>query len=142
MGGLRKRAGREREHLIDVNLSTQLLVASCGGEVFLSSPITSGKAGFRTPKGRFRTSVKLRDDWTESPYAEGPGYFVPRVLRYAIGFGGEYYLHTWEHPDLADFGPGSQDGPYASVGCILAPDEVMAALYSWAPRGTAVYIHD
>ena len=123
-------------YLIDVNLTTQSMVAYHNGQVFISSPITSGRPGYRSPVGTFYTSTKYQHVWFEYH-----GLYTPQYVKYAIRFWGLYYLHTWDQPALSDFGPGSQNGPYASLGCIEMPDNVMAAIYSWAPYGTAVRIH-
>ena len=129
-------------YLINVNLTTQSMVASHCGVVFIRSLITSGKPGFRGPVGTFYTAAKSRNVTFHSPYpVPGTrGYYPPTFVKYAIQFYGLYFLHTWPEPTTA-FGVGSQNGPYASLGCIQMPDAVMAALYSWAPRGTSVYIH-
>ncbi len=129
-------------YLISVNLTTQSMVASHCGVVFIRSLITSGRPGFRSPVGTFYTATKSRNITFHSPYpVPGTrGYYPPTFVKYAIQFYGLYFLHTWPEPTSA-FGVGSQNGPYASLGCIQMPDAVMAALYSWAPRGTSVYIH-
>lgn len=123
-------------YLINVNLTTQSMVASHCGSIFISSPITSGRPGYRSPLGTFYTSTKYQHVWFEYH-----GLYTPRYVKYAIRFYGLYYLHTWSQPSLSAFGPGSQNGQYASLGCIEMPDNVMAAIYNWAPAGTAVYIH-
>jgi lipoprotein-anchoring transpeptidase ErfK/SrfK len=123
-------------YLIDVNLTTQSMVASHCGRVFISSLITSGRPGYRSPTGTFYTSTKYYHVWFEYK-----GLYTPRYVKYAIRFWGLYYLHTWSQPSLSAFGPGSQNGQYASLGCIEMPDNVMAALMNWAPSGTAVHIH-
>jgi hypothetical protein len=129
-------------YLINVNLTTQSMVASRCGVVFIRSLITSGRPGFRGPVGTFHTTTKLRNVTFHSPYPVPgtPGYYPPTFIKYAIQFYPHYYLHTWPEPTSA-FGIGSQNSRYASLGCIQMPDPVMAALYSWAPRGTTVYIH-
>jgi lipoprotein-anchoring transpeptidase ErfK/SrfK len=123
-------------YLIDVNLTSQSMVASRCGVVFITSPITSGRPGYRSPTGTFYTSTKYQHVWFEYH-----GLYTPRYVKYAIRFWGLYYLHTWSQPALSDFGPGSQNGQYASLGCIEMPDNVMAAIYNWEPTGTAVRIH-
>lgn len=130
-------------HLIDVNLSTQSLVASSCGTAYLTSPITSGMPGLRTPTGRFPIFLKQRNLNFYSPWPRSSQYYYPPMfVAYAAEFaGGGYYLHTDPNEPLNAFGPGSQNGPYASHGCIHVPNEVMASLYAWAPYGTRVYIH-
>lgn len=129
-------------YLIDVNLTTATMVASRCGVVFIQSLITSGRPGFRSPTGTWYTSRKLSNVIFRSPYPVPgtPGYYPPTFVKYAIQYNWPYYLHTWPEP-LSAFGPGSENGPYASLGCIEMPDAVMAALFAWAPTGTAVHIH-
>lgn len=130
-------------HLVDVDLSTQTLVASSCGTVYLSSPITSGMPGLRTPTGSFPIFLKQRNVTFYSPWPRSSRYYYPPMfVAYAAEFaGGGYYLHTDPEEPLSAFGPGSQDGPYASHGCIHVPSEIMASLYAWAPFGTHVVIH-
>lgn len=130
-------------HLIDVNLTTQTLVASSCGTVYLSSPITSGRAGLRTPTGSFPIFLKQRNLTFYSPWPRSSRYYYPPMfVAYAAEFaGGGYYLHTDPGEPLNAYGAGSQDGPYASHGCVHVPSEIMASLYAWAPYGTRVVIH-
>jgi L,D-transpeptidase catalytic domain len=129
--------------LIDVNLSTESLVASNCGTVYLSSLITSGMPGLRTPTGSFSIFLKQRNVYFYSPWpASSKYYYPPMFVAYAEEFArGGYYLHTDPNEPAGAYGPGSQNGPYASHGCVHVPYGVMARLYAWAPYGTRVYIH-
>jgi lipoprotein-anchoring transpeptidase ErfK/SrfK len=52
------------------------------------------------------------------------------------------FIHSaeWE-PDSA-YGPGSQDGPYHSHGCIHVQNGPLATLYNWANVGATVIVMD
>ncbi len=129
--------------LIEVNLSTQQLVAyECTHEV-LATPITSGRPGLRTPTGNFTIFLKEQNVYFYSPWPQGdPNYYPPMFVAYAMEFlDGGFFLHTDPDEPASGFGPGSQDGPYASHGCVHVPYSVMATLYSWAADGAAVSIH-
>jgi lipoprotein-anchoring transpeptidase ErfK/SrfK len=128
---------------IDVNLTTQHLVATSCGEIFVATPITSGRQRLRTPTGIFYVLVKERDVMFNSPWPEGDDdYYPPMLVAYAMEFlDGGYFLHTDPDEPLSAFGPGSQNGPYASHGCVHVPASVMASLYGWADEGTIVTIH-
>lgn len=128
---------------IDVDLTTQRLVATDCGRVFVSSAVTSGRAGLRTPTGEFTVLDKEQDVTFVSPWPEGdPNYYPPMPVAYAIEFlDGGYFLHTDPDEPVGAFGRGSEDGPYASHGCVHVPTEVMARLYGWTGDATTVTIH-
>ena len=46
---------------------------------------------------------------------------------------------SWQ-PD-ATLGPGSQNGPFASHGCVHVPLAAVTTLYQWAPIGTPVVVY-
>jgi L,D-transpeptidase-like protein len=129
---------------IDVDLSAQRLVATECGRVFLSTPITSGRAGLRTPTGTFPIYLKEKNVYFYSPWPQGdPNYYPPMFVAYAMEFlDGGYFLHTDPDEPPNAFGPGSEDGQYASHGCVHVPIDAMTSLYAWAGQGTAVTIHD
>lgn len=128
---------------LDVNLTAQQLVARDCARVVVSTPITSGRSGLRTPTGAFAIMLKEQDVTFFSPWPQGdPNYYPPMQVAYAMEFlDGGYFLHTDGEEPLGAFGPGSEDGPYASHGCVHVPTAVMHELYSWAADGTAVAIH-
>jgi lipoprotein-anchoring transpeptidase ErfK/SrfK len=135
--------GAAAAHLIDVDLSSQELVAEAAGQVVLSTPITSGRPGMRTPTGCFSIYRKLTNTVFISPWPPGsPDYYPPLQVAYAMEFrSGGFYLHTDPNEPDSAFGPGSENGPDASHGCVHVPLEVMSQLFPWAPYGTVVHIH-
>ena len=135
--------GAGAAHLIDVDLSTQELVAEAGGQVVLSTPITSGMPGLRTPTGCFSIYRKLANTVFTSPWPPGSQYYYsPMPVAYAMEFlGGGFFLHTDPNEPDSAFGPGSENGPDASHGCVHVPLDVMTQLFPWTPYGTVVHIH-
>jgi len=135
--------GAGAANLIDVDLSTQELVAEAGGQVVLITPITSGMPGLRTPTGCFSIYRKLTNTVFTSPWPPGSQYYYsPMQVAYAMEFlGGGFFLHTDPNEPDSAFGPGSEDGPDASHGCVHVPLDVMTQLFPWTPYGTVVYIH-
>jgi lipoprotein-anchoring transpeptidase ErfK/SrfK len=129
--------------VIDVDLTTQQLVASSCGDRFLSTPITSGRPGLRTPTGSYTVYLKEQNVYFFSPWPQGdPNYYPPMFIAYAMEFlDGGYFLHTDPAEPAAAFGPGSENGPYAAHGCVHVPIPVMVKLYAWTDSGTAVLIH-
>lgn len=129
--------------LVDIDLLSQRLVASECGQTFVTTPITSGRPDLRTPTGTYTIFLRQRDVYFYSPWPEGdPNYYPPMPVAYAIEFLDDgYFIHT--DPDEPDgaYGPGSEDGPYASHGCVHVPYSAMASLYEWAVEGTRVDIH-
>jgi lipoprotein-anchoring transpeptidase ErfK/SrfK len=131
------------DKLIDVNLTTQQLVAWRCSERQFSTPITSGRPELRTPTGSYTIYLKERNVYFYSPWPPGdPNYYPPMFVAYAMEFlGGGYFLHTDPDQPASAFGPGSQDGPFATHGCVHVPIAVMVGLYAWADDGTLVLVH-
>src|SRR5207245_2429247 len=46
---------------------------------------------------------------------------------------------SWQ--PYSTLGPGSQNGPYASHGCIHVPLPAVRILFNWAPLGTPVVVY-
>lgn len=53
---------------------------------------------------------------------------------------GGFYIHNAPWEPATAYGPGSQNGPYASHGCVHVPYSAMQALYNWAAPGTTLVI--
>lgn len=116
------------EKHIYVNLKTQILTAYDGGELFMQTPISSGK-WFPTPTGEFTIWVKLRS--TRMSGGEGADYYnlpnVPYVMFFSnsevsasSGFSlhGTYWHNNFGHP--------------MSHGCVNMKTTDIAKLYEWA----------
>lgn len=113
---------------IYVNLKTQILTAYDGGELFMQTPISSGK-WFPTPVGEFTIWVKLRS--TRMSGGQGADYYnlpnVPYVMFFSnsevpasSGFSlhGTYWHNNFGHP--------------MSHGCVNMKTTDVAKLYEWA----------
>ncbi len=128
--------------VIEVSLSQQSAVFYQNRCVVNSSLITTGRPGLRTPSGTFHvfshsSPAHFVSRWPRS----SPNYYTPETTQWALGYeSGGYYFHDapWEPSD--GFGPGSENGPSASHGCIHVPTPVMQWLYGWATNGTTVIV--
>lgn len=112
---------------IEVDLSQQRLYAHQNGQILFTTLISSGRAPYRTPIGRFRIWAKVRRQTMS-----GPGYRLPNV-QWVMYFAGENAIHgTYWHNNF---------GHPMSHGCINATNKAAKWLYNWAPYGTIVVVH-
>lgn len=116
---------------IDVNLSTQTLVAYEGKNVVVKGLISSGTANHKTVTGDFNIYIKyVKQDMVGG---EGAEHYdlpdVPYVMYFYQDYGihGAYWHHNWGH--------------VMSHGCVNTPVDMAKTLYYWAPMGTPVHIH-
>ena len=115
------------EKWIDVNLTTQSLVAYEGQRPVYWATVSTGRARTPTPTGRYRIYKKLR-----STTMSGPGYRF-RDVPHVMYFHGNYTLHgTYWHSNF---------GRPMSHGCVNLRLADAQWLYEWAPVGTLVVIH-
>ena len=130
--------------VIEVTLATQDAVFYDDGCVAGSSPITSGMAGLRTPAGTYHiyakdTPITFYSQWPKS----SPYYYAPETAEFGMEFAsGGFFFHDAPWEPTSAFGPGSEDGAYASHGCVHVPTATMQWLYAWSPIGTTVIITD
>lgn len=118
---------------IDVNLSTQRLVAYEGNRVVQSFLVTSGKPSTPTVTGVFRIFSKVK-----SERMRGADYDLMNVPWTMYFAGGGYAIHG--APWRGVYGAGTQ--AEGSHGCVNSPVNEVAQLYQWAPLGTTVIVHD
>jgi len=112
---------------IDVNLSTQTLIAYQGSTPVLQTLISTGTAQHPSPVGTFHIYLKLI-----SQDMSGPGYYLPDVP-YVMYFYDGYAIHgTYWHSNF---------GHPMSHGCINLPIPDAGWLYEWTPMGTPVVLH-
>jgi lipoprotein-anchoring transpeptidase ErfK/SrfK len=129
--GLRPSGVRPDERWIDVNLSTQTLVAYEGNTPVYDSLISGGTQDFPTITGQYRTYMKYEKQ-DMNGYLLGYDYYLENVP-YVMYFWGDYAIHgTYWHNDF---------GYPMSHGCVNASPEDAGWLYDWAPVGTMVNIH-
>ncbi|MBX3071479.1 MAG: L,D-transpeptidase [Thermomicrobiales bacterium] len=120
------------ERVIDINLSSQYMIAYQGGWVVMESYVSTGRPGFDTPPGTYYINTKLPSQ-TMSGVLGGEYYNVPDVpwVMYFTDVG--HAIHgTYWHNNF---------GAVMSHGCVNLPLDVAAWMYDWAPIGTKVVIH-
>jgi lipoprotein-anchoring transpeptidase ErfK/SrfK len=119
--------GSTTERWIDVNLSSQSLVAYEGDTPVYWVTVSTGLPGTPTVTGQYRIYVKY-----PAQTMSGPGYYlpdVPYVMYFYQGYGihGTYWHNNFGHP--------------MSHGCVNTPTPDAAWLYNWADVGTLVNVH-
>jgi len=126
-GGAIARFQRSRRRWIEINLSSQRLIAWEGKVPTYAILVSTGKDSSQTPTGVFAIQTQER-------YARmrGSGYDVPNVP-YTMYFMGNYAIHGayWHH----------RFGTPVSHGCINLAVNHARWLFSWASLGTPVVIH-
>ncbi len=120
------------ERWIEINLSTQYLIAWQGDVPVLETYISSGRPGFDTPTGTFTISLKVPVQDMEGVLG-GEYYNVPEVpdVMYFTTVGHAIHGAYWH----------SNFGAVMSHGCINVPTGTSAWLYDWMPMGGRVVIH-
>jgi ankyrin repeat protein len=114
---------KDQRHKIEVSLSKQKAVLYQDGKALLHTPISSGRKGFKTPKGTFVITNKYKD-WVSTIYDSEMPYFM-RLNCGAIG------LHA-----------GALPGYPASHGCIRLPYAKAKEFFGTVEVGTLVHIID
>ncbi len=118
---------------IEVELSTQTLITWNDHVEESRMTVSSGKPGFRTPKGAFRISSKYPARRTVAT-VNGEHWDIPGVPWIMVFRTGGYYIHgVYWHNDF---------GAPVSHGCVTLPVPSAEALYDWTPSGTPLWIHD
>ena len=109
---------------VTVDLSKQRAILYRDGEPVDSSPISSGRQGFRTPKGAYVVTNKYRE-WKSTLYEDAS---MPFFMRLSCG---DFGMHA-----------GALPGYPASHGCIRMPYEKAREFFSKVEVGTLVEIVD
>jgi lipoprotein-anchoring transpeptidase ErfK/SrfK len=132
------------DKLITIHLKTQQIVAYEHGCPYLRTPVTTGRPALPTGRGTFHIFYKARTYHMVSPWPEGsPFHYPPTWVYNAMEFIGDgTFIHNADWQPDASYGPGSQNGAYASHGCVHVIDGPLAQLYDWAPIGTTVIVGD
>ena len=124
-----------------VRLGTQKLTAYLNGKPVLSTPVTTGRPALPTPVGSFYVHFRSSPYVFTSPWPKGsPYWYPPTPATWAMFFYDNDFLHDDPGEPASAFGAGSEDGPYASHGCIHVPHDAMAFLYGWLPVGATVIV--
>ena len=129
--------------LITISLQAQRLIAYDRGRVTVDTLVTTGRPALATDIGAMRVTRK-DSPWTmQSPWPKGsPEWYPDTPVRMVLWFtdnGEGLHDASWQ-PD-ATLGPGSQNGPFASHGCVHLPLAAVTTLYQWAPIGTPVVVY-
>jgi lipoprotein-anchoring transpeptidase ErfK/SrfK len=128
--------------VIVVHLAAQTLTAYDNGTQVLETPVTTGRKGLRTPLGIDTITWEASPYLFISPWPEGnPYYYPPSEVNWVLHFlSGGYFIHNapWEPNSV--YGPGSENGPDASHGCVQVPYNAMKFLWSWTKIGATVVV--
>ncbi len=120
----------ETERWIDVNLSTQSLVAYEGDTPVYNALVSSGLPQCPTVTGQFRTYIKYESQ-TMNGYLLGYDYYLPDVP-YVMYFYKDYAIHgAYWHNNF---------GQPMSHGCVNTSIPDAGWLFNWAPVGTLVNV--
>ncbi len=112
---------------IEVDLSSQSLVAHQGDSVVLQTKVSTGLRNTPTPVGTYAVRVKVRRQTMT-----GPGYSLPNV-QWVMYFYRDYAIHgTYWH---------NRFGRPMSHGCVNVRNSQAQFLYNWASNGTPVVVH-
>jgi len=126
-----------------VRLASQTLTAYLNGKAVLRTPVTTGRPALPTPVGSYKVIFRASPFVFHSPWPEGsPYWYPPTPVTWAMDFYGGDFLHDDPGEPSDAFGTGSEDGPYASHGCVHVPHDVMAFLYRWLPIGSQVVVSE
>ncbi len=121
----------EGEKWIDVNLTTQTLVAYEGNTPVYQSLISSGLPQYATITGEFRIWLR-HESQTMNGLALGYDYYTENVP-YVMYFSGNFAIHgAFWHNNF---------GQPMSHGCVNTPVDVAAWLFNWSSNGTLVNVH-
>src|SRR6266700_1434687 len=126
--------------LIVVHLATQQLVAYDNGCPLLRTPVTTGRPALPTDRGTFHIFAKYPSYHMISPWPPGdPFWYHDAWVNDAMEFVSDgTFLHGAPWEPASAYGPGSQNGPFASHGCVHIQDGPLSQLYGWAQIGTTV----
>ena len=112
---------KEPQVVVTVNLSRQRAVLRVEGEKKLETSISTGRAGFATPEGRYVVTQKYRE-WMSTIYKQPMPYFMRLNC-------GNFGLHS-----------GYVTGTPVSHGCIRLPDAVARKFFEIITAGDEVII--
>ncbi len=128
--------------VITIALSFQEMVFYNNGCAVEATPVTTGRPLLRTPTGTFHIFDKQTPYVFISPWPPGSPFWYPTSpVDWVMEFDqGGYYIHDapWEPPGA--FGLNSDNGVWASHGCVHTPTSVMRWAFGWTPLGTPVIV--
>lgn len=120
------------ERWIEVNLSSQYMIAWQGNVAVMETYVSTGKPGFDTPPGTFFINSKIPAQNMEGVLG-GEYYNVPEVPDVMYFTDRGHAIHgTYWHNNF---------GAMMSHGCVNVPMGTSNWLYNWTPMGARVEIH-
>jgi lipoprotein-anchoring transpeptidase ErfK/SrfK len=129
--------------LIVIHLATQQLTAFSDGCPFLTTLVTTGRPALPTDQGTFQIAAKFPTYKMISPWPKGSPYWYPDTVVYdAMEFvvADGTFIHSAEWQPDNTYGPGSQNGQYASHGCVHVRHPDLDTLFNWAKVGATVTV--
>jgi lipoprotein-anchoring transpeptidase ErfK/SrfK len=124
-----------------IRLEAQTLTAYLNGRPILHAPVTTGRPALPTPVGSYRIEAAYSPFTFHSPWPPGsPYWYPPTPVTWAMPFYNGDFLHDDPGEPASAFGRGSENGPYASHGCVHVPHAAMAFLFHWLPIGATVIV--
>lgn len=124
-----------------IRLEAQTLTAYLNGKPVLRTPVTTGRPTLPTPVGSYRIEAAYSPFTFHSPWPPGsPYWYPPTPVAWAMPFYNGDFLHNDPGEPANAFGRGSENGPYASHGCVHVPHAAMAFLFNWLPIGARVIV--
>jgi lipoprotein-anchoring transpeptidase ErfK/SrfK len=131
------------DQLIVIHTATQKLIAYDHGCPILTTLVTTGRPALRTDVGTFTIRAKYTSYLMHSPWPPGDPLWYPDTTVHnamLVNPADGTYIHSAEWEPESAYGPGSQNGSYASHGCIHVMNGPLATLYAWAQNGATVSI--
>jgi L,D-transpeptidase catalytic domain/Putative peptidoglycan binding domain len=130
-----------QQKVVVIRLRAQTLTAYLDGRPVLTAPVTTGRPALPTPVGTFYVHSRFSPYVFTSPWPKGSAYWYPPTpATWAMYFYDNDFLHDDPGEPASAFGSGSENGPYASHGCVHVPHDAMAFLYQWLPVGATVIV--
>jgi lipoprotein-anchoring transpeptidase ErfK/SrfK len=129
--------------LVIVSLESQRLTALDHGTPIIDTAVTTGRPTLPTDVGAMHILGK-DSPWTmKSPWPKGsPEWYPDTPVQMVVWFtktGEGMHDASWQ--PAGTYGPNSQNGPFASHGCIHVPLAAETRLFNWATLGTPVVVY-
>jgi lipoprotein-anchoring transpeptidase ErfK/SrfK len=135
------KSGSLAQKAVVVRTGSQTLTAYLNGRAVRETPITTGRPALPTPVGSYFVHYRASPYTFTSPWPPGSAYYYPPTsVTWAMYFFDNDFLHDDPAEPADAYGSGSNQGPYASHGCVHVPYSVMAWLYNWLPVGATVIV--
>ncbi|MGH2784021.1 MAG: L,D-transpeptidase, partial [Actinomycetota bacterium] len=119
--------------LIEVSIKMQRLTAWRDGKLIYRFIISTGRAGYETPPGRYKILEKYENRWSRKW-----SVWMPYAMRWFEG----YFIHQLPHKDGSNYNIGaSKLGTPDSHGCVRVDVGDAQKLFEWTKVGTPVWVH-